>query len=229
MEINSLFLSVLFVALPGIVAAKLYWTLTGYSGKKDWHDLLEIFLFSLAAYSVYAVCAWIAHIVQNPAVPYVGLAIADLLSDGSDPKIHVLEILRVSLTAIPIAFLASYFYQHKLWNRLGHLLKATARYGDQDLWDYFHNIKNIEWVFVRDHKLELTYFCWIAAFSDSEKARELILKDVRVHSNQTSECLYEVPLMYLSRNSDDLSIEVVPKEEVKCPKKEEPTVASSPQ
>lgn len=63
-------------------------------------------------------------------------------------------------------------------------------------------------MFVRDHKLDLLYFGWILVYSDSEKQRELLLRDVRVYNNSTDDFLYEVSRMYLSRESFDLTIEV---------------------
>ena len=78
------------------------------------------------------------------------------------------------------------------------------------MWNYLFNSSNVEWVFVRDHKTDLVYYGWIEVFSDSEKERELILKDVDVYSNTTDlqDPIYKIPLMYLSRDKHDLTIEV---------------------
>ena len=75
------------------------------------------------------------------------------------------------------------------------------------MWDYFHNTPQIEWVFVRDHKMDLTYYGWIAVYSDSEKDRELILKDVQVFSAESEDLLYNIEVMYICRDKYDLTIE----------------------
>ena len=65
------------------------------------------------------------------------------------------------------------------------------------------------WVFVRDHKLDLVYFGCVRVFSESKDERELILDDVEVHTNtRPSEKLYCAKAMYLSRNRYDLTIEI---------------------
>jgi hypothetical protein len=107
-----------------------------------------------------------------------------------------------------LAFFASALYTNMTINRIGRFLKVTRRFGDEDVWNYFNNIREVNWVFVRDHKLDLIYFGWISVCSDSEKARELLMRDVRVYSNSTNDFLYEVSLLYISREPFDLTIEV---------------------
>lgn len=127
----------------------------------------------------------------------------------SDEKIPVSwhEVLS-AVIAIPLAFAASALYTYKTLNRIGRFLSVTKRFGDEDVWSYFNNVYGTQWVFVRDHKLDLLYFGWILVYSDSEKERELLLRDVRVYNNSTDDFLYEVSRMYLSRESFDLTIEV---------------------
>jgi len=104
--------------------------------------------------------------------------------------------------------LASYFYRYKWLNRIGQNIGATIRFGDEDVWDFFHTSGDIKgnWATIRDHKLSLIYFGWIQAFSDSGKDRELILREVDVY-NSAGECLYKTDVMYLSRKPDELTIE----------------------
>ncbi len=64
----------------------------------------------------------------------------------------------------------------------------------------------IGWVTVRDHKLDLYYYGWIEAWSDSGEERELILREVEVYKNSTAEFLYESDVIYISRKHDDLTI-----------------------
>ncbi len=61
---------------------------------------------------------------------------------------------------------------------------------------------------MRDHKLDLVYFGWIEVFSDSEKERELLLRDVKVYSNTTGEHLYDASVIYIARDRYDLTLEV---------------------
>ena len=67
--------------------------------------------------------------------------------------------------------------------------------------------RNIKWVFVRDHKVNLIYYGVIDVYSDSEKERELILRKVDVLDNETGDTLYNVEVMYVCRDKHDLTIE----------------------
>jgi hypothetical protein len=92
---------------------------------------------------------------------------------------------------------------------VGKAIRATTRFGDEDVWDFVHRSPDVRggWVVVRDHKLNLYYYCWIQAFSDSGKERELLLRDVDVYDNASAEWRYKTPVMYLSRKQDELTIE----------------------
>jgi len=106
-------------------------------------------------------------------------------------------------------FFASFFHTHKVINKLGHFFRVTQRFGDEDVWELYHNMPGNEWVYVRDHKLSLTYYGWIYAYSDSEKERELLMQDVEVFSSEEKgEPLYHRKILYISRHRHDLTIEV---------------------
>ncbi|MFO8055666.1 MAG: hypothetical protein R6V10_00025 [bacterium] len=111
-----------------------------------------------------------------------------------------------------MAYLISYAARFSIINRIGQKLKATKRYGDEDVWHYFHNApdtqKNEGWVIIRDIKAELAYYCYISAWSDTGKNRELILSEVSVYTNDSSDFLYDAQHIYLSRNNDEITIEV---------------------
>jgi putative heme degradation protein len=105
---------------------------------------------------------------------------------------------------------ASYAYQFNVVNRTGRLIGATTRFGDEDVGDFFHHSPNVRggWITIRDHKLNLYYFGWVEAFSDSGKERELLLREVSVHDNSSGDCIYKTDALYLSRKQDDLTLEV---------------------
>lgn len=204
MALSSFLLRIMFLALPGMVASILYRKLRGRTSLKDWEDVLEIILFSLLSYGLYGLSVEVLN--------GIGLTHSTVTSFQAflDEKIPVSwrEVTLASLGALPLAFIASFLYRHKSINRIGRFLRVTRRFGDEDVWNFLNNIPGVSWVFVRDHKLDLLYFGWISVYSDSERERELLLRDVRVYTNSTSELLYEVSLMYISRDRYDLTIEV---------------------
>ena len=135
MNLDKFFVSILFVILPGLVAAKIFWGLTGNRDRKDWHEFLEVFLFSLVSYSVYG----LAISFNKQQQQSYGLELFNLLLNQNVTSIYLAEILWVAIIAVPVAFLAAYFRTHKILNRFGQYIKATYRYGDEDVWEFFHN------------------------------------------------------------------------------------------
>ncbi len=69
---------------------------------------------------------------------------------------------------------------------------------------------DVEWVWVRDHTRNLVYEGYIQAFSDTTPLREILLSEVKVYSNESSELLYKIPILYLGRNPNELTIEIPP-------------------
>jgi hypothetical protein len=120
------------------------------------------------------------------------------------------------LSAFALCLLLSYLHRYNALNFIAQVIRATNRYGDEDVWHFFHNAperqKNDGWVFVRDHKLDLVYYGYINVWSESGKQRELVLSDVSVFHNKSGDELYSSDVVYLSRNAEDLTIEV-PKQE----------------
>ncbi len=198
-DLSSFLFRAIFLALPGVIGSKLYRKLKGRPNQKDWEDFLEITLFSLLSYAIYG---FIIEVLNRGS-----LTSFQALFDEKAP-LSWREILCASLIGVGLSIAASFVHMRKLINKFGRLIHVTRRYGDEDVWDYFHGFPNVEWVFVRDHKLDLVYFGWILAYSDSEKERELLLRDVEVYSNKTGNLLYRSDTLYLSRQRYDLSIEV---------------------
>jgi hypothetical protein len=63
-------------------------------------------------------------------------------------------------------------------------------------------------VVVRDLDHDLAYDGWVNAFSDTYDANELLLRDVKVYQSSSAQLLYELDSVYLTREKDELTIEV---------------------
>ena len=213
MDISGLAVRIIFLLLPGAIAASLYWKLKGRATRKDWEDFLEVIIFSIFSYLLYAICTYVLGCF-NFAWIRLGLQAKTFTQFQAffDEKVplDLAEVFYVSLLSIPLAVLASYSYEYKWLDKVGQKIRVTRRFGDEDVWDFFLRSPNIKenWAIIRDHKLNLYYFCWIETFSDSGKVRELVLREVHVYDEYGTE-RYKADLMYLSRKEDELSIEVV--------------------
>jgi len=101
-----------------------------------------------------------------------------------------------------------YVTNYKLLTRLLQRIGATKRDGDKDVWEFTLNSgkPEVEYVHVRDFEKKLTYAGWVESFSETEKLRELRLKDVVV-SDFDGEIVLRTPHVYLARKMDNIDIE----------------------
>ena len=98
---------------------------------------------------------------------------------------------------------------NKKWlTRLLQRIGATKRYGDEDIWEFMFNSDRpeVEYVHVRDFDKKLAYAGWVESWSESDRQRELVLKDVIV-SDFDGNQLFKTPRVYLARKADNLDIE----------------------
>lgn len=205
MDISGLLIRLVFLLLPGALGATLYWKLKGRTERKDWEDLLEVIIFSLSSYAIYGLVVWFVNWKWAIGIPFT--ALEAFLNENVSVRWQ--DIFFSSLAGLLLAFVAAYSYQFKVINKFGKFICATTRFGEEDVWDFLHRSKQMRgaWVVVRDHKVGLYYACWIQAFSDSGKERELLLREVNAYDNASAEWRYKTDIMYLSRNQDDLTIE----------------------
>lgn len=212
MEISGSLVRILILLLPGGLACSLYWKLTGRNSQKDWEDLLDIILFSLVSYGVFGLVLNVIKLIL-PSIPRRFSAFAPFL-DSKQP-LDLWEIVLVCFVAILLS-IGMATATNGLWLfRLARRFKITSRVNELDVWTYLNDhLSNSRWVIVRDQKLGLTYRGWIGAYSDSAKERELLLQDVDVFSDG-AEPDYSMASLYLSRNRDDLSIELETPVEIK--------------
>lgn len=200
-NVSLLLIKMVFLIIPGAVTLYVFEKLTGSRKAKDWKEIVTLVFFSVLSYAIYA----------GIAACWGSKDYAFLTTLYEEKKqIPWADILYASLISIVIAFVAAYFNRYKIINKIGKFLKATNRYGDEDVWNYFHNMPDTEWVVVRDHKTNLAYYSAIAVFSDSDKAREILLQDADIFDNKSGAFLYSVDAMYFSRNQYDLTIEIHP-------------------
>jgi len=179
--------------------------LTGPFGKSAFEIFLYIFLFSFIAYVVHGfIPLWLKIGISEE---WLGDKYILFISDKSN--IH--NVVGAAFVSIFLAFIFSYIYTFGLINRFAKLIRASNRYGDEDVWHFFHNAplsdKNNGWIYVRDHKLNLIYLGYVSAWSESDKTRELIISDVTVY-NDDANLLYETDHIYISRKKDDITIEI---------------------
>ncbi|GHU04020.1 hypothetical protein FACS1894147_08690 [Spirochaetia bacterium] len=83
----------------------------------------------------------------------------------------------------------------------------TQYYGDTDIWTSFCANKNTDWIYARDHKLNLIYYGLLEQYSDPGEERELIITNVEVYSENGDFC-YSCSKMYLCRQANEITLEI---------------------
>lgn len=208
LDISGLVIRIIFLLLPGALASVLYRKLKGRTTRKDWEDVIEIIIFSLLSYIIYALVIYLLNLYGA----WRGLEVIAFTSFyaffDEAVKVQWHEVLFATLIGVLLSFIASFIYMKRLVNRFGQHIGVTNHFGEEDIWYFFHNVPDVQWVFIRDHKFDLAYRCWIEAYSDPYKERELLLRDADVYVNSTGEFLYQRKAIYLSRKHDELTIEV---------------------
>ena len=206
MSISEFTLRLLLIAIPGILSCYLLDKLVGKPKRDNYEKTINIFIHSLIVYGILGLILGL----WNESERYHCRIIEHLFDKNYKPPF--IELFWASIVSLFTPYLLSYLHKYKVQNKFGKLIKSTNRYGDEDLWHFFHDAKpetkNHNWIIVRDHKVNLFYYGYVVAFSETEKQRELILHDSTVYNNETAEELYTCKTIYISRNFDELTIEV---------------------
>jgi hypothetical protein len=118
------------------------------------------------------------------------------------------EILAGSLVALLCSIAFLYIMNYKLVHRALQAIGATRKFGNEDAWDFTFSLSspNVEYVHFRDFDRKITYAGWVELFSETDKIRELVLRDAIVYDFY-GEKLFECPRVYVARPVDKIDIE----------------------
>ena len=211
---NELVVTIIIILLPGIIA-------TIISDKIAYHSKWSSFKFSLYSlvlgiftYSLLQSFVYTYGIIRS----YNGSSITwnhlDVWNIAfiKNPTIPVWEVGLAILLSVPVALFASWSINFKLFNKVGKLLHITNKYGDENLYSYFLNSKEIDWVYVRDPNRGFTYQGRIESFSENDNIQELVMSEVTVYNYSDSTELYTIPSLYLSSVIGNFIIEIIPED-----------------
>jgi hypothetical protein len=214
MNVDTLLIRIVLLLMPGLAGYRTFRTIQSMGKsrkqKKDWQDFLSMIFLSVLAYGLlYAVYllinvvgAWAAG--RSPALSVT--SIDALLNEKV--LLNYFEIVYASLLAMLIGVLAGVVYNKKVVFRVARTLRITDHYGDDDVWSYVMNSDDVEWLFVRDHRVGLVYYGSPVVFSESDEKREILLDDVDVYSNADGKKLYHIDSLYVSRQDSELTLEI---------------------
>lgn len=137
------------------------------------------------------------------------LDVWNIIAD-SKSRIDLSEVVGATLLAIPLAFGTAFLVNHKVFYRVATRLGVSSKYGDENLFSFYLNAQEIDWIYARDIERKLTYQGRVYSFSETENDQELVLTDVTDFGYEDSDEYYSVPTLYLCRTRGSLVIEAIP-------------------
>ncbi len=204
MEISELTLKLIIILIPGALATIIFGKLILH---KDWDSFRFILFSTLFGMFSYLTLQLIINVLSMSLCFNIGdLTIWESLSDPA--IIPYKEVMMASIIAVLIAFFTSYIENRKIVSKIASTLKISNKYGEENLYSRFLNSKEVEYIYLRDIKNNLTYHGWVKSFSESDTISEIRLASVKIYSYKKSELLYEVDEVYLSFNKFDIIIEL---------------------
>jgi hypothetical protein len=210
---NQLFVTLTIILFPGILATVICDKITVHSTKWDSFKYgLYSFVFGVMCYSILQVLFFIVSIKNSVPPHYVEWRYLEVWSNAvsEKPNIPVREVFWAVCLSFPVALIGAYIVNHKVLIKIANKINITSIYGDENLYSYYLNAEEVDWVYVRDIGNNLTYQGRINSFSENDHIQELVLVNVTVYRYSDSAYLYEIPTVYLSKSSGNFIIETIP-------------------
>jgi len=194
------FLQLAIVFLPGLVWERVDAQFAQKRLPSQFDVLRRTFIFGLASY---VVTYGLYRLFGYP------FELVELKKDTAFLGATVLtEVFITILVAFVCSVIWLYFVNFKILARFLQTIRATKRYGDEDVWDFTFNShdRTVEYVHLRDFDKKIVYAGWVERFSETDKVRELVLRGVQLFDFEGNE-LFETPRVYISRSTDNIDIE----------------------
>lgn len=211
---DQLLVTLIVILVPGIIAAVICDKITVHSKWNSFKFSLYALILGLIAYAGLQLIYYVIDVIKAYPVnveAWTHLKIWITVVSNSQ-NIPADEIVSATLLSLPVAFLASFLVNYKVFNKLAKKIKVSSKYGDENLYSYYLNAKEIDWVYVRDIENNLTYRGRIESYAENDHMQELVMYDVTVFRYEDSAELYSTPTVYLSKEMGKFIIESTPKE-----------------
>jgi hypothetical protein len=161
MEISALTLKLIFLLTPGAVAAIIYKRLTIRPKEgSDFMFVINSILFGMFSYvllqlTIFGCMCFCNHFKDAEHYDYSLLKVFGKLSDST--VIPYTEIIDGTFFAIILGLVITWIDDKSYLYKLAKKLKISSKYGEENLYSYFLNSPEIDWVYIRDIKNSLTY------------------------------------------------------------------------
>jgi hypothetical protein len=203
---NELVIIIILLLTPGIIGVLICDALILHKSWDQFKYIIYSFVIGLLSYCIlqliYLIIGWWYNCNLTLSIWQLEFI--------SQKHINWLEILYSIPVSIILSLVLITLINRKILGKFAKYFKISNKYGDEDLFYYFLNSNEINWIYVRDIKNNLTYKGAIDTFSDNTLEKEIVLRDVTVYRYEDSAELYSVPYIYLNYKKDNVILECVP-------------------
>ncbi len=214
---NELAVSIGVILFPGLIASVICDKTAAHNAKWDGFKYgIYSFVFGVACYGLvqaaefvlWQTCVLLSYI----GVPVYTLPVLHVWSIITihQADIRPIELLFATLVAPFVAAVATWTNNEKLLNKVFQRLGISSKYGDENLFSHYLAQSNVCWVYVRDVSTNQTYQGWVSAYSETDHIQEIVLSNVTVYDYKSSEMLYVLSSIYLSKPAGTFAIEQIP-------------------
>ena len=213
MQITELVWKLFLLFLPGVVSTLMLNQITGNKKMSPFNFFIYAALLGITSFIIMELSVSLINVLETIFSKEIdiqwglNLTIWDNLFEN-ERSFNKLEIFLSYLLSVPLGLFYGFIVSKKLFNKLFQRLKFTHRYGDDDVWSFFLNSPDTQWVLVRDKNTNLTYFGSVRAYSDTTVSREILLNDVTVFTSDLWEYLYCSESVYLELENNNFTIEI---------------------
>ncbi len=210
MQLSELTIRIILLFLPGVICWFFLEKLIISRKREFSYFIIYSFLLAFLSYFTYYSIVYLLKLIPALNTPDVKFFSLLLNLDKPLGEGILFEIFLVSLTAFLLALGLSLIINNRIFHKI-FLNKISRRFPEPDLWSFIFNRNDKYWIDLRDFKNKKIYRGQIFSYSDTiSSIVELYLTKVKVYEEDGGE-EYEVPGLYIARNSDDITIEFIRK------------------
>lgn len=209
MEFSDFTIRLIILLIPGAIASLIVESITIHNKWTQFRFIVSSIILGGASFCVLQVLYWAFQLCRScrNGFAFENLQTWDCFFK-KESTIVPLEIFFCLIVSVVVGYLVSYLIQHKAIFKLAKRLNVSRKFGDDSLYYQYLNSADVDWVYVRDKTTGLTYMGQVESFSEDEKNKELLLRNVTVYSYENSDELYKLKQIYLKFNERDVVIEL---------------------
>ena len=171
MDVSELTLKLILLLIPGATSSMMFEKLTVHKKWTPFQFVTNSILFGGMSY-LFAQLVFSMFDRSND--------LAKLWANLPTKDIPYTVILKGVALSPVIALIFTWIDYNKWINKIGKKIGITNKYGDENLFTYFLNSKDVNEVYIRDIDANISYQGIVDSFSENEEIKEITLYDVKV-------------------------------------------------